>query len=98
MDGVVGAVLCKLTRSSWSMSTFVSILSMVAIAVDRFHAVLFPIRPPLISRRNCRIIIATTWVASVASHAHYFYAAKLVTSDVDLHVNASGSQHRTRRK
>ena len=52
--------------------------------MDRFHAVLFPIRPPLISRRNCRIIIATTWVASVASHAHYLYAAKLVTSDVGL--------------
>ena len=84
VGGVVGTVLCKLTRSSWSVSTFVSIFSMIAIAVDRFHAVLFPIRLPLISLINCYIIIATTWVVSVASHAHYLYAAKLVTNDAGL--------------
>ena len=84
VGGVVGTVLCKLTRSSWSVSTFVSILSMIAIAVDRFHAVLFPIRLPLISLINCYIIIATTWVVSVASHAHYLYTAKLVTNDAGL--------------
>ena len=80
LDGVLGTALCKLVWISWGLSTVVSILSMVAIAADRFHAVLFPMKSALFSENKCRVVIAAIWVAAVASWAHYLYAAKLVTN------------------
>ena len=41
VDGALGTVLCKLMHIAWGLSTYVSILSMMGSAVDRFHAVLF---------------------------------------------------------
>lgn len=84
-DGVVGTVLCKLVGMAWGVSTLVSILSMIAIAIERFHAVLFPMKAALFSPNKCRLIIAATWVVSVAYRAHYFYAMKLVSYKTGLH-------------
>ena len=78
LDGVVGLILCKLVWIAWGVSVAVSILTMVAIAIDRFHAVLFAMNPALISRKTCRLIIALIWIASLLFRAHYFYAIRLV--------------------
>ena len=78
VDGVLGTVLCKLGRITWGLSTFVSIFSMIAIASDRFRAVLFPMSSTLFSRHKRRLTIAATWIVSLACWAHNLYGAKLV--------------------
>ena len=78
VDGVLGTVLCKLVMITWPLSIVVSILSMIVIAADRFRAVLFPMKSALLSRNKRRVIIAATWVASVALQSHALYAAKVV--------------------
>ena len=84
VDGVLGNILCKLVRVSWSLSTYVSMLSMIGIAADRFHAVLFPMKTALFSPKRRRLIIASTWIAAVALRAHFLYGAKLVPHGTGL--------------
>ena len=48
-NGPLGQVLCKLLPFSSGVSNIVSIQSLVLIAVDRFGAVVFSLRSPLIS-------------------------------------------------
>ena len=85
VDGVLGTILCKLLFIAWGLSFFVSILSMLGIAADRFHAVLFPMKSALFSRNKCRFMIFAIWVASVAFRAHFLYAAKLVPNSNNGH-------------
>ena len=54
---------------------------MIAIAADRFRAVLFPLKPVLLSRNKCWLIIAATWIASVALQAHFLHLAEVVSLD-----------------
>ena len=42
-------------------------------AVDRFHAVLFALRPALFNRKTCFKIIVVLWVSSVAFHWRCLY-------------------------
>ena len=85
VDGVLGSVLCKLVCIAWGLSTYVSILSMMGAAADRFHAVLFPMKPALFSRNKRRLIIAVIWIISVAFQAHFFYTAELVSNATGNH-------------
>ena len=81
VDGVIGTVLCKLVWNTLSLSTVVSVVNMLVIAVDRFRAVLFPMKSALLSQNKRRLIIAATWLFSVALHGHIFYATKVVPRD-----------------
>ena len=85
VDGVLGTVLCKLVFNAWSVSTVVSILSMIVIAVNRFRAVLFPTKLALLSQNKRRLLLPATWIASVVLQAHFFYAAKAVPHDTGLY-------------
>ncbi|RMX59905.1 hypothetical protein pdam_00001069 [Pocillopora damicornis] len=53
--GIGGEILCKFVNFSQDISTAVSILSLVVIAFDRFHAVKFPFQPAVITPKICRI-------------------------------------------
>lgn len=78
--GVFGNILCKIAWNAGNISNFVSTVSMVVIAVDRFHAVLFPMRPTLLSRKKCRFIIIATWLAALGFCSHLIYAVQLVSN------------------
>ena len=71
VDGVLATVLCKLTWIAEPVSTGVSILIMIVIAVDRFRAVLFSMKFCLFSQIKRRLIIAATWLVSVALNKSY---------------------------
>ena len=62
VSGPLGQALCKLGSFSIQVSTLVSFMSLVLIAVDRFGAVVFPLRSPLISSNQCRFFILATWI------------------------------------
>ena len=66
LSGPLGQALCKLRNFSTDVSIAVSIQSLVLIAVDRFVAVVFPLRPSLISSKRCRLFILVIWVVAMA--------------------------------
>ena len=66
ISGPLGQALCKLVPFLTSVSSFVSIQSLVLIAVDRFGAVVFPLRSPLISSKLCPFFILATWIVAIA--------------------------------
>ena len=60
ISGPLGQALCKLVSILTDVSSFVSIQSLILIAVDRFGAVVFPLRSPLISSKLCPFFILAT--------------------------------------
>ena len=78
IGGPLGQALCKLVHFSSDVSYVVSLQSLVLITVDRFGAVVYPLRSPLISSRLCPFFILATWIVAMAIHSPYFFAFKLV--------------------
>ena len=78
IGGSLGQALCKLVNFLTDVSFAVSIQSLVLIAVDRFGAVVYPLRSPLISSKLCPFFILTTWIVALAIHSPYLFAFKLV--------------------
>ena len=68
ISGPLGQALCKLAPFLADVSHGVSTQSLVPIAVDRFVAVVFPLRSPLISTKLCRFYIPATWIVSISLH------------------------------
>ena len=62
VSGSLGATFCKLYIFTSSVSLLVSVQSLVWIAIDRFVAVVFPIKLGLISSKIRTIAIVSTWV------------------------------------
>ena len=67
-------VMCKLNKFLTFMSVFVSIQSLVLVAVDRFGAVVFPFRPPFITTRRCMFLIFIAWFVAIAIAWPYLFA------------------------
>ena len=78
ISGPLGEVLCKLVPFLTHVSSRVSILSLVLIAVDRFRAVVFPLRYPFISSKLCHFFIAVIWIVAMAICTPFLIANKLV--------------------
>ena len=76
IGGSLGQALCKLGSFVPSVSLFVSIQSLVLIAVDRFGAVVFPLRSPPISSKLCPFFILATWIIAMAFYSPYLLAVK----------------------
>ena len=82
VSGILGSIFCKLFIFTSSVSLFVSVQSLVWIAIDRFVAVVFPIKLGLISSQIRTKAIASTWIL-----AGVFYFPSLVTSGLAEHGN-----------
>ena len=78
IGGPPGQALCKLVIFLSDVSLIVSIQSLVLIAVDRFGAVVYPLRSPLISSKLCPIFILATWMVAMAVTSPYLIAFKVV--------------------
>ena len=78
ISGLPGQVLCKLRAFLNNVSTVVSIESLVLITVDRFGAVVFPLRSPLISSKLCPLFILATWIVAMAVNSPHLFSSKLI--------------------
>ena len=76
--GPLGQASCKLVSFLKDVSVLVSIQSLVLIAVDRFGAVLFPLRSPLISSKLCLFFIIASWIVAIAANSPKLFVYKLV--------------------
>ena len=73
-----GQSFCKVMWFIQYVSCLVSIENLVLIAVDRFGAVVFPLRPPLIDSKLCPFFILTSWVAASVLSSPIFLSVKSV--------------------
>ena len=80
IGGRLGQAFCKLVPFLAEVSCKVSIQNLVLIAVDRFGAVVFPLRSPLIRSKLCPFFILATWIVAVAISSPFLFAKELVES------------------
>lgn len=81
LDGLEGLILCKLVYVFQDISTAVSIQSLVVMAIDRYHGVVFPFRPPIATSKVCKIVIPLIWTVAIGVHGVYFYTVRLIVQD-----------------
>ena len=77
VGGGLGTVLCKFVSAAGFVSFSVSMFSMVAIAIDRFYAIVFVMKPALFSKKTCHRLIIASWIVSVAIQGYNVDAARL---------------------
>lgn len=63
--GALGNAFCKLVPFIVNSSFLVSVQSVILVAVDRFGAVVFPLRPTFISSKLCPLFILATFGSSL---------------------------------
>ena len=80
IGGPLGQAFCKLVPFFGEVSIGVSIQNLILIAVDRFGAVVFPLRSPLIRSKLCPFFILATWIVAVAVSWPYLFTEELVES------------------
>ena len=78
IGGSLGQAFCKLKAFLSDVSTAVSIQSLVLIAVDRFGAVVFPLRSPLVSSKLCPFFILATSIVAIAVNSTELFVLRLV--------------------
>ncbi|PFX16207.1 Neuropeptide FF receptor 1 [Stylophora pistillata] len=84
ISGPLGQALCKLSVFAVDVSNLVSVQSLVLITVDRFVAVVFPLRSPSISSKQCWFFIIAIWVVAMAVYCPYLFALKVVEDSEGL--------------
>ena len=91
IDGLLGSILCKSMSFFQDISTGVSILSLVVMAIDRYRGIVFPLRRELIMQpaKLCKIIILLIWIISMGLHLVYFYIFRLETNDSETYCTLS---------
>ena len=78
IDDSLGQALCKLSGYLVDVSSAVSIQSLVLIAVDRFRAVVYPLRSTLISSKRGRFFILATWIIAMLVFRPSLFTWKIV--------------------
>ena len=84
IGGPLGQILCKLPAFLAEASSLVSVQSLVLISVDRFGAVVVPLRSPLISCKLCPFFILATWIVAIAVASPNLFSYKLVENQEEV--------------
>ena len=69
--------MCVLVSYSQAVSVFVSAYTLLAISVDRYIAILYPLRPKM-SRFQAKLIIFKIWIVSLITPSSIVFVSKLV--------------------
>ena len=77
LQGSLANFGCKVGVFFRMVSTTVSILSLVLIAVDRFVAIVFPLKATLITRNIRAALLFGTWLISIAFCVPMFHYSKV---------------------
>lgn len=78
IGGTVGLSFCKIARYLQHVSVSVSVESLIWIALDRFVAVVFPMKVHLISLKFHVFAISSTWIIAMAINSSDLYTYELV--------------------
>lgn len=75
VGGALGNIFCKIVWTAPNASVIISMLSMMAIAVDRFYAIVFPMKTALLARR--RYLILLSWIFPIAVQSYWFFKIRI---------------------
>ena len=75
---LAGSIVCKIQSFVISTSVYVSVQSLTWIALDRFIAVVFPMKVHLISSRFRVLAIASSWIVAVSCGSVFSIDSKVV--------------------
>ncbi|XP_063884298.1 RYamide receptor-like isoform X2 [Scylla paramamosain] len=79
-----GGHLCVAVNYLQAVSVFVSAYTLVAISLDRYLAIIYPLRPRM-TRCQAKIIIASVWVLSLATTLPVAVYSRLLTPPVNFY-------------
>lgn len=68
--GVPGQIACRLVHFAYGISIAGSILSLLAISLDQFYAILFPMKRVAVIR-NTRLMTGVIWISSIVLMSPY---------------------------
>lgn len=77
VEGTFGLVLCKIVPYLHGVSILVSILTLLTLAVDRFVAIVFPLKQELFTVKSSKFVIGFIWVLALAVRFSYFLSLKV---------------------
>lgn len=80
VGGITAELICKLVTFIQQVSIDVSILSLTAIAFDRFFAIMLPFRK-VITCRSTKILIVLTWLIGILFAAPILYTNRIVAGE-----------------
>lgn len=89
LTGLAGQISCKAIFFVQDVATAVSIQTLILIALERFIAVVFPLRISMLTSRIRIALIVLTWMIGSAVHAPYFYTFKLVETGMEARCELS---------
>lgn len=78
--GITAELICKLVTFIQQVSIDVSVLSLTAIAFDRFFAIMLPFRT-VITCRTTKILIVLTWLIGILFAAPILYTNRIVATE-----------------
>lgn len=84
VDGSTGLTFCKLRSFLQSVSITVSTQSLVWIALDRFVAVVLPMKVHLVSSRFRLVAIAFTWLVAIVVNSPFLFVFQLVEHNNEI--------------
>ena len=80
-----GSVMCVVVSYSQAVSVFVSAYTLVAISIDRYMAILYPLRPRM-TKFQAKLIIACIWLVSLLTPLPTALLSKVIQPDSDRNV------------
>ncbi|KAJ8683833.1 hypothetical protein QAD02_019625 [Eretmocerus hayati] len=75
-----GGPMCYLLTYSQGVSIYISTFTLTSIAADRFHVILFPLRPRM-KTETCVFIVVAIWIAALILTLPYGLNMKFFTQD-----------------
>ena len=80
VSGTLGLVLCKVVPFTQELSASVSVLTLILMAVDRFFAVLFPLKR-IVTDRVAYCLIVVVWLIAGAIRSPMFHGIHFRTDE-----------------
>ena len=78
VEGIFGSVLCKIVPYLHGVSILVSILTLLTLAIDRFFAIVFPLKLELLTVKSSKLVTAFIWVLALSVRLPYFLSLKVI--------------------
>ncbi|KFM73569.1 Neuropeptide Y receptor, partial [Stegodyphus mimosarum] len=85
-----GAVMCVLVSYAQVVSVFISAYTLIAISIDRYIAILYPLRPRM-TKLQAKLIIVLVWIVALITPL-----PTAVLSELAVHPAWSGENETTR--
>lgn len=80
ISGGFGHFLCKVAPFTQELSASVSVLTLIVMAVDRFFAVLFPLKR-IFTSNVAYVSIAFVWITAIAVRSPMFYGLRFMQGE-----------------